>query len=246
MYASQVTLSTNPFLKYRQANQPVRFGKTESSKSDQAIDDLKTIEAYQNNTLTQFSRLAEIDPEETAIGRLFLGNKPQKGAKILEAASGTGVYIRWLLKQGYDPYGIDAWKNAVNLAKQQYPELNNRLHIAYLSQIKEKFNKNEFDIVFSPGTVHNLPSKNAVEETVKNFKYLLKNKGIVFISIPEDTSIEPSLDKNRRDRIGRLYLDLNSQDLIKIFTENGFSLKEKRSYYPESEENWTALLFVKN
>ena len=78
-----------------------------------------------------------------------------KAKRILDLGCGTGRHVIALAKRGFEVYGIDIAKNALNLARERLKEKNLKAKLK-IGDIYKKlpFKNNFFDGLISTKTIH--------------------------------------------------------------------------------------------
>lgn len=98
--------------------------------------------------------------------------------KILEAGCGTGSWVFYLNKMGFDIEGIDLSKNAVDIAKSHDPQIR-----IYNQDIqKTKYPDNYFDVILSFGVLEHFI--NGPQKALSEFKRIIKDDGILILTVP--------------------------------------------------------------
>ena len=93
--------------------------------------------------------------------------------KILDVGCGTGEFLSYMKKKGFDTYGIEVAKKARNLSRKN--------HKLLVQDSLSKLNENNFDIITM---WHVLEHVYDLDGYMKKIKYLLNDKGIVLIAVP--------------------------------------------------------------
>lgn len=142
-----------------------------------------------------------------------------EGMRILDIGCGSGRDLHHLLEQGYDAYGIDPSDEMLQYARQNYPSLNDRLEKGGFPDLGEPFS-GEFDGVLCSAVLMHVPQEELFD-SVFGIKRILKENGVLLISIPEG---RPGIDKHQRDQKGRLFNQIQPQYLQLLFERLGFSV----------------------
>lgn len=106
---------------------------------------------------------------------LFLENQT-----ILDFGCGNARFYSLIQDKNIDYYGIDISENLINLAKKQVPQ--GKFSIIN-SDLKLSFQDNFFDIIVSIATLHHIPSSQLRKNLILEFKRVLKNNGILIITV---------------------------------------------------------------
>ena len=93
--------------------------------------------------------------------------------KILDVGCGTGEFLSYMKKKGFDTYGIEVAKKARKLSRKN--------HKLLVKDSLSKLNENNFDVITM---WHVLEHVYDLDGYMKKIKYLLNDKGIVLIAVP--------------------------------------------------------------
>ncbi len=151
----------------------------------------------------------------------FLPRK--KGAKLLKydlynEATGTAEISHWLLKQGYDLYGVDISKEVVRLAKKNFTKIINTGHFKVGDIRKLPFKSNSFDVVFSFGTIEHIREN---EKSCAEAFRVLKPGGFFITGINNKLDLWGSYLVN--EATNRVFKDITSYE---------------PSYFPWEQRGW--------
>lgn len=101
---------------------------------------------------------------------------PSKKLKILEVNCGTGADAQWLHALGHEVIATDLSSEMISVAKQKRsPEIS--FEVAGFQDVKEKFEGQTFDLIFSNFAGLNCVSKLQIQAIQKDFSALLKPNG---------------------------------------------------------------------
>lgn len=173
-------------------------------------------------------------------------NLVQPNGKILDVGCGPGIDSQYMSLKGFDVIGIDNAEQMLVLAKQKQSRAKFILH----DIITWNCESNYFDAILASYSLIHIP-KNKMQGVLKKFNRILKEKGILSISIHEGKSSEISITEPFAPN---LMTDLNimSMSEIKQLLEiNGFSIKncflEKALNDKEFEDyNKLCIISIKN
>ncbi len=197
-----------------------------------------TIDAY-NTCATNFeSNFMDLKLYRDNLNR-FIDLLPLK-AKILDLGCGPGNIARLLLEKqkGFQVLGIDLSHEMINLAKKNVPSGTFQIgDIRDLSRLG-----NDFDAVIAAFSIVHLTNDEAFS-LIKNVDYLLKSKGLLYISCIEGTNsdyLKTSFSPEKN-----IYFNYFSEDFItSALTNNNFSLINNFTQdYPEPDGTTSTELF---
>ena len=169
-----------------------------------------TIEFYDRNADEYFARTADVTFDE--IYSRFLKYIPA-GGRIMDLGCGSGRDVKWFCDHGYEAYGLDASRELVSRASDEYDIP------VFTGLIEEWTTSTPFDGVWCCGSLMHLDDS-ALEQFFGNLKYNLKPGGVLFMSVK--AGIETGLDEQ-----GRYLRDFTEEDVHEIITRHGeFELRE--------------------
>lgn len=171
-----------------------------------------------STTLTDKYWIAEIT-------RLLDGWFPKKrnNRKILKydlynEATGTSAVSDWLIKQGFDLYGVDISKEVVKRAKMNFSKKVSPKHMLLGDIRKLPFKDNSFDIVFSFGTIEHIrENQRSVDEAFR----VLKPGGFFITGI-----------NNKIDIWGSYFVNEITNNIYKHITSY------EASFFPWQQREW--------
>ena len=109
----------------------------------------------------------------------------EKGVRrILDLGCGTGRHLLFLLKKGFEVYGLDGSPNGLEIAKNWLTDENLSSELT-CQKIEHKFPYKDsfFDAVISIQVIHHNLMKDIVF-TVNEIKRVLKQEGFIFLTFP--------------------------------------------------------------
>lgn len=112
-------------------------------------------------------------------------NKERHFVKILEIGCGTGANLWYMAREGFDVYGIDGSKTAVERAKKRIESEGLRANIIHGDIVSLPFQKEYFDAVIDGDCLY----CNSAEDTnmlLSKVKRVLKKDGLFFSRTPTD------------------------------------------------------------
>ena len=154
-----------------------------------------------------------------------------KNAKILDVGCGFGFDANFMTSRNFDVIGLDLSKEMSITAKQKFPKIDFRQQ-----DIRElDFSLNSFDGIFASFSLIHLPKKD-IPSLLKKFHQILKQNGILYISLQGGESEETFIDEPFKPD-EKLFLNIMSFDEIKnLLTKNNFSIIEKYERKSKSNE----------
>jgi len=123
----------------------------------------------------------EPHPDMERLAKLF----SEKGIRrILDLGCGTGRHLLFLLKRGFEVYGLDGSPNGLEIAKNWITEENLSSELV-CQKIEHKFPYKDgfFDAVISIQVIHHNLMKDIIF-TVKEIERILKPEGFIFFTFP--------------------------------------------------------------
>ncbi len=107
--------------------------------------------------------------------------------KVLDLGCGNGAVPHFLSKQGFETYGIDISKDAIEMAKDYLEKEKLKANFAVCSANNLPYEDNSFDFITCFGVLDHVDSKIALG-TIKEVKRVLKSKSLFFITLCSSTS----------------------------------------------------------
>ena len=120
-------------------------------------------------------------PDMERLAKLF----SEKGVRrILDLGCGTGRHLLFLLKKGFEVYGLDGSPNGLEIAKNWLAEENLSSELT-CQKIEHEFPYKDgfFDAVISIQVIHHNLIKD-IMFTVNEIKRTLKPEGLIFLTFP--------------------------------------------------------------
>ena len=120
-------------------------------------------------------------PDMERLAKLF----SEKGVqRILDLGCGTGRHLLFLLKKGFEVYGLDGSPNGLEIAKNWLAEENLSSELT-CQKIEHEFPYKDgfFDAVISIQVIHHNLLKDIIF-TVDEIKRTLKPEGLIFLTFP--------------------------------------------------------------
>jgi len=167
----------------------------------------------------------EPHPDIERLANLFRKKGVQR---ILDLGCGTGRHLLFLLKRGFEVYGLDGSPNGLEIAKNWLTEENLSSELA-CQKIEHKFPYKAcfFDAVISIQVIHHNLMKD-IMFTVKEIERILKPEGFIFLTFPLLQGFYVQKQKLKKVET-RTYIPLEGQE--KGLPHHFFTVAEiKRSF----------------
>ena len=107
-----------------------------------------------------------------------LSYEERKNIKILEVGCGACNNIWFLSEEGFDTYGIDISKSAINFGKKVLEKKNLNANLMVGSFTELPYEDNYFDIIIDRLAITQCPT--FIEDSLLNVKRVLKDEGLFF------------------------------------------------------------------
>lgn len=152
------------------------------------------------------------------------------GAKVCDLACGKGRYAAYLHSLGYDVVGLDLSENSIQQAKQQ-AEAGLEF---YRHDMRDKFCKNKFDVVFNFFTSFGYFHKDKDHiKTLKAVQYSLRNNGLFMIDFLNVHKLKKNIIPRETKHKNQITF------VIKRWKEEGFIYKNIHVKDKSREMNFT-------
>lgn len=151
-------------------------------------EDDVTAEIYQDFSFNDAYKNPELW-ESFFIQMFKYANKYKPNGKLLDIGCGSGFFINLARKKGYDTYGVELNKDAVNYGKN---ELN--LNIVNLDLESANFPSNYFDVVTCSQLLEHIAKPN---ELLLEINRILKKDGILMLEVPNFNGLLVKLWKDK-------------------------------------------------
>jgi len=208
----------------------------------------KTREDY-NKIADDFARTRGFVWEELN----FLVKYTTQGDKVLDLGCGNGRYFEAFKNQNIDYTGVDNSEKLIEIAKQNYPEVDFRVADA----LSLPFADNYFDKIYSFAVLHHIPSKELRQQFLREAVRVLKPKGILIVIVWKFNikkqfklilrfTILKLLRKNKLDyrdisvpwanTIQRYVHLFSKRELKSLFRQTGFKMKQTGTTWRKSKK----------
>jgi len=141
---------------------------------------MKDIKRYYRENANRFGwgpKTARLDPE-----RIALLNKYVAGKKVLDIGCGTGIYVDYLAKKGFEATGVDFVKEFIDFAKKHYQG-----KFLAADAYKLPFKNKSFDTVIMFDVLEHIENE---ELFLKNIKKICKQRIILIVPRKTDKKLE--------------------------------------------------------
>lgn len=147
--------------------------------------------------------------------------KIKKSGRILDIGCGKGVFLRELLKYGYDIYGVDPYENILECV---LPEVRSRVKNS--SILNTKFPENFFDVIVMKQVLEHIYDINAV---IREIRRILKKDGIAYVEVPNFNCKEAKLFEKfwYNLEIPRHLYQFTKETLKKFFLKYDFKVSKE-------------------
>jgi len=103
----------------------------------------------------------------------------KKGDKVLDLGCGNGRLYKILKNKEVEYIGVDISKKLIEIARKNYPKT--RFLVA--DALNLSFLKSSFDLIFAIAFLHHIPSKTLQLRVLKNCFKVLKENGLIILSV---------------------------------------------------------------
>jgi 2-polyprenyl-3-methyl-5-hydroxy-6-metoxy-1,4-benzoquinol methylase len=158
--------------------------------------------------------------EEDHVNRYLLVQKIiDKNDRVLDIACGEGYGASIMSAKTKDITGVDISVDAISYARSKYKNISNAF---FVGDAKSYSNDNPYDKLVSFETIEHISDYLAV---IKNYNYLLKKNGLLFISSPNRIITSPNA-KNLLDKPKNKFhtQEFTIFELTNILESNGFEI----------------------
>jgi SAM-dependent methyltransferase len=147
------------------------------------------------------------------------------GGKGLDAGCGPGARdVHLLCDRGYDMYGLDAVDENIQVAKDQHPEIADRLQVADLQE-PLPFPDASFDLALCNAVIQHIPQSVTNQVTLPELVRVLRPGGVLQLMFKNGLGVETVVDnaygEEGVDRSFELY---DENQLLKVLENRGCRL----------------------
>ena len=157
--------------------------------------------------------------------------KQLDGTRVLDLGCGPGRDAKYFAEHGLEVTGTDLCKRFIDIASHKAPEAN------FIHSDMRKLNlpDNSFDGVWACASLLHLP-KDEAKTTLKNLHRMLKNGGIIHVSVKEGEG-EKIINNDKGERFFAFYTE---DELRKMMEACGFEVMDMCRV--KDEKRWIGFL----
>lgn len=200
-----------------------------SSKMENLKEQKNYLKEWYNKTAEQYDSWdteGKLDAEFEGIRELL---NIKKGEKVLDVATGTGIYLILAAKRGAICYGVDITPNILEVAKKKVKSLKlknvKELKIADADNLP--YDRNSFDWITCIGMLEYYPIEHA-QKILIEFKRILKENGKILIDFPDITNPEAQAFKSKSEAVNTKVYLYNFGEIDKILKGLGLRIVKKQ------------------
>jgi len=160
------------------------------------------------------------------------------GKKILDIGSGSGRDSKHFKDEGLEVIGIDISDGLLEEAKKRAPGVE----FKKMDMLNMDFKENAFDGIWLAATLSDIEKKDAAK-FLEDCKKVLKNKGIIYISVKEGEG-EKVEKKEYLGNEERFYSYYNKKELVDLLESVGFKVLKSRKT-DDLENTWIEIFAKK-
>ncbi|MCX6695685.1 MAG: class I SAM-dependent methyltransferase [Candidatus Altiarchaeota archaeon] len=203
----------------------VKCGKCGLVYVNPRLDGSELSELYNKNKISPVEYYVQntADDEKTFRERAKKIKQFKDSGVLLEVGCGVGTFLKELKKAGFNVYGIDINKSAVEYCKSR----NNLGDVTASSFEEGSFKKESFDVIVMNDVLEHTTDPSSVLKTAYG---LLKKDGLIFITTPDVESLTAKLSGSRWLHFKpdeHLYY-FSPKTLRQMLEQAGFSFMEAR------------------
>lgn len=166
--------------------------------------------------------------------------------RLLVVGCGSGKEVAYLCEKGHDAIGIDFSVEAINLARNRYPQLWDRFYVEdYYNTIF--FKEGCFQGIVANAALVHLLKRNDMMELLKQFNARLSTKGRLYIRVLEKSGVQQEYDRSLFNAL-RWFIYFEMKELEEIGMLCGFNVV-KSGRIPHMQYDgvfWNNILFEKS
>lgn len=161
------------------------------------------------------------------------------GGSILDAGCGPGTDSDYIQTKGYSVFGVDVSDKMVDLAQKKNP----KVHFEKADIRELNFKIETFDGILASFSIIHIPKQDLLP-TFLGFNKILKNGGVIYVSIQEGKSEEIIVDEPLKPD-EKIFLNIiSAEDLRKLLKDTGFEILNEFTRPPKNKEEFNFNEFI--
>lgn len=149
--------------------------------------------------------------------------KPKIG-NMLDFGCGTGAHLQYFASKGFDIYGVDTSKTAIDLCKMKMPDEREYLKVVSPGEI---FDFGKMDVILANQSLYYLSNKD-FDKTLKQLHNMLKDDGVIIATMIGTKNYYYNLAEKGKDDLQRVCLKGRLNEITYInFTKSEINLLNK-------------------
>lgn len=163
-----------------------------------------------------------------------------KGGKILDAGCGSGRDVSYFIRDGFDATGMDISSGLIEVAKKDYPQ--GKFLVADMRSLP--FKENDFDGLWSSASLLHFENRGDVLKSLQEFYRVLKEHGVLFISVKLQTKDKTGLEYDKRFDEPRFFQYFTEKEMHELLKEVGFTVFSSKIQQSKtrSEIQWIQII----
>lgn len=197
-----------------------------------------TIDWYDNNAETYNKGLSKNGPVDDV--EAFL-KYLSPDAYVLEVGCGPGRESTLFKENGIRTVGVDISKGLLEIARQNNPDIE-YIEANFLSL---PFVDSTFDGVWSHASLVHLEKIEDVQTALTEFSRVLKDEGILYVSVKEQTEEKTAVVTDSLSNHNRFFRYYTLQELTDLITNAGFEILNtelKEDAHGRVEVRWIEII----
>jgi len=110
----------------------------------------------------------------------FVKDFVKEGDRVLDLGCGNARFFEILKNRNIKYTGVDSSEKILRIAKEKY---NNQAEFIQANALNMPFENSLFDIIFSFGVLHHIPSKKLQKKFLQEAQRVLKNDGLLVLTV---------------------------------------------------------------
>lgn len=186
-----------------------------------------TINWYNANA-KQYASSLEIVPNLDLLDRFV--SVIGKDQKVLDAGCAGGRDCILLKNRGLKPVGVDLSESLLEIARKKYPDIQ----FEYANFLNLPFKNKTFDGVWAHASLLHLETTEDVCKALNEFYRVLKQKGIIFISVKQQRGQKKtSVVWDKLSGHKRFFQWFTKEEIRSILEQTGFQIEEIHDEYKD-------------